>query len=566
MIAQETLGPSGALSRAAAEKKRFAIEDRLTGWHLGVALAALSIGVYLGLLQGLEHVGIDLYERMREAGVTLNYYQGLTLHGVLNALVWTTFFIIGFFTFTLSRSLDRPLRYPMFNVVGLVVMILGTVLAAYPMFWGLASVLYTFYPPLQAHWMFYVGLTLVVVGSWLAGYGFIFTYHAWKKENPGKATPFIALAVLITSVMWQICTLGVAIEILVLILPWTFGLVDGIDPLLSRTFFWFFGHPLVYYWLLPAYLSWYAMLPKLAGGKMFSESLARLVFWLFLLLSIPVGMHHQFTDPGIPAGWKFIHSAITYSLAIPSLLTAFTVVASLEIGARARGGKGYLRWIFSLPWNNPAYTAQNFAMILFAFGGIGGVINASYNMNLAVHNTSWIPGHFHLTLGSATTLTFMGTLYWLLPKLTGRRLFSRRLALAQTWTWFIGMLLFSNGLHAVGLVFGAPRRSQLGAAPYVDTSWMPFLSEAAIGAVILFTSAVLFYIVIVGTLVNPRKLEEPIEMPVAEPLRPGPVPAWLNNWKPWLYGTVMLILLGYGPFLYILIRDMTFWSKGFSPW
>ena len=167
------------------------------------------------------------------------------------------------------------------------------------------------------------------------------------------------------------------------VLGWT----EGTDPQLARTFFWFTGHPLVYFWLLPAYVSWYAMLPKQAGGKMFSEQLARLVFWLFLVLSIPVGLHHQFVDPGVPAGWKAIHAVITYSLFLPSMATAFTVVASLELGARARGGKGLLGWIRHLPWGNPSYTAQNLAMILFVFGGIGGLTNASYNLNLAIHNT-----------------------------------------------------------------------------------------------------------------------------------------------------------------------------------
>ena len=151
------------------------------------------------------------------------------------------------------------------------------------------------------------------------------TYWQWRKDNPGQKTPFIALASIITMVMWQIATLGIAIEILVLIVPWVLGWTDGTDPQLARTFFWFTGHPLVYFWLLPAYVSWYAMLPKQAGGKMFSEQLARLVFWLFLVLSIPVGLHHQFVDPGVPAGWKAIHAVITYSLFLPSMATAFTL-------------------------------------------------------------------------------------------------------------------------------------------------------------------------------------------------------------------------------------------------
>ena len=61
-------------------------------------------------------------------------------------------------------------------------------------------------------------------------------------------------------------------------------------------------------------------------------------------------------------------------------------------------------------------------MIIFASGGFGGAINAAYGMNAMVHNTAWIQGHFHLTVGTATALTFMGAAYWLMPKLLGRDL------------------------------------------------------------------------------------------------------------------------------------------------
>ena len=543
----------------------FARENKLASWHIGIALTALFIGGLFGPLQKMEHVGINLYPALSNVGIR-SYYQGLSIHGVLNALVWTTFFITGFFVFTVSRSLNRELRYPRLNAAALIIMTLGLLSAGVPLLGNKASVLYTFYPPLQADTFFYLGLTLVVVGSWIVGYGLYFTYGAWRKDNPGVRTPFIALASLITMVMWQIATLGVAAEILFLILPWSLGWVEGIDPQLSRTFFWFFGHPLVYFWLLPAYVSWYGMLPKQAGGKLFSEPLARLVFWLFLVFSIPVGLHHQYTDPGVPAAWKVLHATLTFALFIPSMMTAFTVVASLETGARARGGKGLIGWIGKLPWGDPSYAAQNLAMILFVFGGIGGLINASYNVNLAVHNTMWVPGHFHLTVGSAVTLSFFGILYWLLPKLSGRQLWSRKVGLWQAWTWFVGMLLMSNGLHIVGLVFSVPRRSMLGVAPYLQPEWSPFLTEAFIGAMILAVSGVLVYVNVIGTVFFARKLEKPIEMPVAEPLDPTPAPAWLDSWKPWLAGTVALILVAYGPVLYALIRDIASTSPGFKLW
>jgi cytochrome c oxidase subunit 1 len=309
------------------------------------------------------------------------------------------------------------------------------------------------------------------------------------------------------------------------------------------------------------------MLPKQAGGKMFSESLARLVFWLFLVLSIPVGLHHQYTDPGVPAGYKFIHAILTWALFIPSLMTAFTVVASLEIGGRANGGTGLLGWIRKLPWGNPSYAAQNLAMILFAFGGIGGLVNASYDLNLAVHNTSWVPGHFHTTLGSAVTLSFFGIAYWLVPKLTGKQLWSRKAALWQAWTWFVGMLLMANGLHILGLNFGMPRRTMIGAAQYVGIDWQPLLIESAIGGIILGISGLLFYAVMIGTLLSKKKLTEPIEMPVAEPAEEGDiVPRWLDNWKPWIALTVVLIVIAYGPVLYYLLTNLNASSPGFQVW
>ncbi|MDJ0756266.1 MAG: cbb3-type cytochrome c oxidase subunit I [Ardenticatenaceae bacterium] len=529
--------------------------NRLTLWNLALGMVALFIGGSMGPLQKLEHVGINLYSSLREIGIA-SYYQGLTIHGVLNALVWTTFFICGFLTYATVNSLKRELSMPRLNIAAFIVMVVGLVTAAVPLLGNLATVLYTFYPPMRASGFFYVGLTLFVVGSWMVGWGLLFTYRDWRRENKGEKTPFVALASLITMVMWQFATLGVAAEILFILIPFAFGLTDAVDPQVARTFFWFFGHPLVYFWLLPAYLSWYAMLPKQANGKMFSESMARLVFWLFLILSIPVGIHHQYTDPGVPTGWKAMHATLTLLLFVPSMITAFSVVASLEIGGRNNGGTGLLGWIRKLPWKDPSYAAQNLAMILFVFGGIGGLTNASYNLNVTVHNTMWVPGHFHLTVGSAVTLSFMGISYWLFPALVGKPLWSKTLGLWQSWTWFIGMILMSNGLHILGLNFGVPRRSSLGVAEYLQSDWQPLMIEAMIGGIILGVSGLLYYINIIGTAAQKKKLEEPIVMPVAEPYHPEEIavqPAWLDRWRPWIVTMIALIVISYGPVLFDLI-------------
>ena len=545
--------------------KKFAHERKLAAWNIGVAIASLIVGTWFGPLQLFEHAGLDLYKYL--APGIASYYQGLTLHAVLNALVWTTFFIVGFSTLAITYTLDRPLKYPWINTLALVIMVAGLIITAVPLLLNQATVLYTFYPPMKADPLFYIGLTLVVVGSWVAGYGFYFTLAAWRKENPGVRTPFLAFASVLNMVMWQFATLGVAAEILGMLLPWSLGLVKGTDTELARTLFWWTGHPLVYFWLLPAYISWYGMLPKQAGGKLFSDTLARLAFWMFLLFSLPVGFHHQYVDPGVPAGWKFLHAILTFTVFLPSMMTAFTVIASLEMGARARGGKGLLGWVLKLPWKDPSYAAQNLAMILFAFGGIGGLTNASYNVNLVIHNTIWVPGHLHLTVASGVTLTFIGILYWLLPHLTGKQLFTRKLALAQAWTWFIGMILMSNSLHLLGLHFGVPRRTALGASPYNLPEWRPFQIEAAIGGVLLLISLILFIIIVVGTVFASKPVEKPVEMPVAESLQdPQLTPAWMDRWRPWLAATVLLLAIAYGPVLYEMIRTAHFVSPGFRVW
>ena len=540
-------------------------EKRFVGLHLLFGLLALSIGSLFGPMQALEFAKVDLYQLLQP--LLKSYYQGLTLHGVLNALVWTTFFITGFFNLTITYGLRRKLAMPALNWIGFIMMVLGLLTAAVPILLNQASVLYTFYPPLQASWAFYVGLTLVVVGSWFEGYGFYLTYYKWRKEHADVRTPMMTFGSLITMVMWQIATIGIAVEILTQLLPWSLGLLPGVDPQLNRTYFWFTGHPLVYFWLLPAYVSWYAMLPKQAGGKLFSDSLARLSFWLFFVLSTPLGFHHQYTDPGVPTLWKYIHSLLTFAVAFPSLLTAFTVVASLEYAGRQRGGKGLTGWIRKLPWSDPSVTAQILAGVLFIFGGIGGIVNASYNINLVVHNTAWVPGHFHLTVASAATMSFMGICYWLVPHVTGRKLWAPKLALMQAWIWFVGMAIFSTSMHRVGLL-GAPRRTPLGVAPYVPASWQPWLIGTAIGGVIMFVGAYLFITILVVTVLRKKApAAEVPQVPEAEALQdPQQTPAWLDRWAPWLAAAIVLVLIAYGPNLFYQITNMANTSPGFKVW
>ncbi len=537
-------------------------ERRLTGAYLLVANIALLGGILTGFLQGLEHAG---FEFPASEYFLRSYYHSVSMHGVLNVLVWTTFFICGFLPFIAAQAYGQPLASPRLGWTTFWLMLVGLVTAAVPLVGNAATVMFTFYAPLQAHWAFYVGLTLVVVGTWLITWRLALSQRSWRAQHPGARIPLAAFMVLVTMAMWTLASVGLAASMLFLLIPWSLGLVSGTDPLLARTLFWLTGHPIVYFWLLPAYLSWYTLVPRQAGGRLFSDPMARGSFLLFLVLSAPLGLHHQVTDPGIHEGWKLFQAFLTFAVFFPSLLTFFNVVASLEGAGRARGGKGVFAWFARLPWGDPSVAAQLLAMLTFCAGGIGGLINASYNMNLVVHNTTYVVGHFHTTVGTAVTLTYMGISYWLVPHLSGRVLWGRRMALVQSWMWFVGMLIFSTALHELGLR-GMPRRTMISQAAYIQPGWNALMPWVGIGGTLLFISGCLYLLNLLLTVTIAQRAE--VAVPAfAEAASPAEeAPAILARIRPWVVVAVVLLVVAYGPTLTRLVMTSQLNVPGIRVW
>lgn len=551
--------------------------------ELVVPIGLLIIGTYGGLMQVLFRAGVLHYdpvlrllidtlgalfggEALRNIDLqsSIMYYWGLTLHGVLNAIVFTTFFAVAFGNAVIPYFLKLPLNTRV-GWLSAIVMLIGVGLAAFAMFTGRASVLYTFYPPLKAHPTFYLGAALLIVGSWIGAANWIPLYRRWRQEHAGEKVPLAVMGMFATFIIWFIATLSVAVEVLVLLLPWSLGWTETVDVPLARALFWFFGHPLVYFWLLPAYVMYYTMLPKVAGGKLFSDAAGRLVFVMFILFSIPVGAHHQFSDPGIGTQWKLLHTALTYAVAIPSLITAFTLAASLEYAGRQHGGRGLFGWMFRLPYFNRERWLFSYwiaGLIIFIFGGISGIVNGSYNLNLAVHNTSWVPGHFHLTVGSPVLLAFLGMSLFMVAQLSGKEVRWKGVVVAVPYVWLVGVLIFSWGMMRGGLL-GMPRRTYLGAGalspdlqgtPLYRADWAPYAEIAMVGGIIMFVAAVLYFAAFFVTLFSRRVYEPVLEFPVAEAYHDERVYA-LNRLAPWVIAAGVLIVASYTPVLFDVARS-----------
>ena len=507
-----------------------------------------SPGFVTNIAPSLSAIGLD------QIPIFSYYYQALTAHGILNALVFTTFFIVGFSYFVVSRSLQRELSAKPLAWVGFALMMIGTAITAAVVILEpqKSAVLFTFYPPMIAPALFYVGLTLVVVGSWVASLVVFLTYRDWRRDQNAHGgenvrVPLAVYGVLVNYIVWDLCTVPVAIEILFMLLPAALGIIKTTDPQFARALFWFFGHPLVYFWLLPAYVSWYTMLPTQSGGKLFSESLGKIAFLLFLIFSIPTGVHHMFSDPGVSATAKGIHTIFTFMVAVPSFMTAFNMAATLETAGRNNGAKGLLDWLWKQKWSSPIVMAQLFGMIQFLSGGITGLIQASAQLNTTLHNTSWIPGHFHQTLGGAVTMTYFGIMFWMLPMIVGRKLISNKLAIAQVITWIVGMLMFGIGMGEAGL-FGIPRRTLSSISPYLNNDTRFWLDFSAVAGVVLLISVILFYMVFYGTIFFGKKEKLSYEPPIqTQGLNDSPM--LLERWKFWLGVVIVLIVVAWGPVL-----------------
>ena len=528
---------------------RFPQEASVVRASLISSFIALFLGAIFGLIQALHRTDVFRFLDSQY------YYTVLTAHGVLMVVSFTIFFLVGVFTWATVRSLDRPLVDIRYTWAWYGLMAIGTLMAVVAILGGFvpssdisADVLFTFYAPMQAHPLFYGGLAIFIIGTWLAGADWFRAWYVWKQDNPDERIPLQTFMMLTTMLMWYIATIGVAIAVVVFLLPWSLGLLDSVNPLLTRTLFWFWGHPVVYFWLMPAYMLWYTVLPSISGGRLFSDPLARVVFVLFLLLSTPVGIHHQYVDPGIAEGFKMIAMTNTMFLLLPSLLTAFTVVASMEHGARQRGGSGLFGWLRALPWRNPAFTGMALAGLMFAAGGFSGMVNAGMNINYLVHNTIWVPGHFHLTVGTAVALTFMASTYWLWPQITNKPIFSRPIALTQVVLWFVGMALMSNAMHVMGL-FGVPRRTaepQYQGFDFVASfgSITELRLQLALGGTLLFLSTILFVSNIALSTGTPRM--SGLGKQLSEPLSPAAdSPKVLDNLTLWFGIAMVLVVLAY---------------------
>jgi cytochrome c oxidase subunit 1 len=531
--------------------------------YMSVSFIALLIGGLLGLVQGLNRAGL------LELPSWLNYYQVLTAHGLLLILVFTAFFTIGYFYASLSHTLGGLLPVVRKMAwVGFSLKIVGFVLAVVPIIMNEASVMYTFYPPMAAHPAFYIGLALIVVGVWMCAFGAFIQVANWRKNNKGQHVPILAYFATAVFILLFFGSVPVAIEVLVMIIPWSFGWVETINVMVARTLFWAFGHTLVNIWYLTAVSAWYVIVPKIMGGRRWSDLLTRVVIIGLVVMNITGGFHHQIVDPAINEVIKYMHVFMSLAIGFPSLMTAFALFAVFERTARRKGGKGLIGWYKKMPWGDVRFLAPFIAMVAFIPAGAGGIAQSTNQLDQVVHNTMWIVGHFHLTLGMSVAMTFFGISYWLVPYISKRVLTPamNRLGVIQTILWTVGMIFMSGSMHTVGLL-GSPRRTSY--TTYGDhataLSWDPYLMLLAVGGTLLVIAVILQVYAVFNMMFFAPKGET--EFPIAEEEdNATKTPYWTERWGIWIVVMLIVVAMAYVIPLTDMIVNAPPGSPPFKTW
>jgi cytochrome c oxidase subunit 1 len=452
------------------------------------------------------------------------FYLSLTAHGINVLIFWLIFFEMAILYFASSVILGSRLAVPKFAWVGFGLMLIGALMNNYIVLTGEASVMMTSYAPMEAHPLFYLSLILFAVGALIGCFVFFGTLVVAKEEKTYEGSVPLVTFGAITAAIIAVFTIVSGAIILLPTLAWSLGLIAEVDALMYRLIWWAFGHSSQQINVAAHIAVWYAIASIVFGAKPMSEKVSRMAFFMYILFLQIASAHHLLVDPGVSAEFKMFNTSYAMYLAVmASMVHGLTVPGSIESAQRAKGLNGSLfEWLRRAPWGNPTFSGMFLSLVGFGFlGGISGVTMGAEQINILVHNTVYVPGHFHATVVLGTTLSFMAITYWLVPVIFRRDLIWKGLASWQPYLFGLGMAGVSLFLMGAGTL-GVPRRhwditfSMTGGEVYeFPAAANTLLALNGLSVALAVAGGAAFCLIIVGSLLFGRKLgpDEQLDTP-----------------------------------------------------
>jgi len=388
------------------------------------------------------------------------FYLVLTGHGLDILLVWIIFFEMAVLYFASAILLNSRLAAPNAAWAAFWLMLIGAIVVNIAVLGGKSSVMFTSYVPMKAEPHFYAGLLMFAVGALIGCFVFFGTLVVAKAEKTYQGSiPLVTFGAL-TAAIIAVFTIASGAIILVPTLLWSMNIISHIDTLLYKTIWWAMGHSSQQINVSAHVAIWYCIIGLVLGARTLSEKVSRLAFLMYILFLQLASAHHLLVEPGISSEWKIFNTSYAMYLAVlGSMIHGMTIPGSIEAEQRAKGYKnGLFEWLRKAPWGNPAFAGMFLSLILFGFlGGISGVVMGTEQLNLIMHNTLYVPGHFHGTVAAGTTLAFMSVTYLLIPLIFRREVMFKKLAQIQPYLFALGVAGIALFMMGAGTL-GVPRR------------------------------------------------------------------------------------------------------------
>ncbi|ARM77004.1 proton pump complex quinol oxidase subunit SoxB [Acidianus manzaensis] len=421
------------------------------------------------------------------------YYFLVTLHGQAGIFIVVPDLALAILAYSLYKSNMSIIHYK--------IVTLGFYLINIPLifeFAGGPTTGWYMYPPLSlqaASWIVYgamkdaslmIGLAyfmiiLNTIGVIISGLTMFF--DGYKTRPKETKIPIFAAYGMSFSGMFMPITI-IALTASALWYSLYFWANVPVNPLTWVVLFWFYGHPVVYYVPFPVFGGLYYLIPKFARSSLFSERWARWNIALLFSFGMIAWVHHLQTWP-LPIALRAFITPTTLILAAGSGLTVF------NLGMTIWKGKGY-------NWKDPVGFAAIIALIGFILAGLQALILPINPLNVIVHNTYYVVGHFHLMIWTIIVIGFMSILLDALRTKMGNADFSslaRGMIGGGIGMWTLGALALGYTMSYAGYE-GLIRRWVA-----YPVKFLPFMEAMSYFAVLMGASFVMYAIPVLFTLI-----------------------------------------------------------------
>lgn len=408
------------------------------------------VGVIFGLL-----IRLELIAPGRTIMDAATYNAVFTIHGVVMIFL---FIIPGapgaFGNLVMPLQIGaRDVAFPRLNLFSWWLYVTGAAVILVSLFTGGGppDTGWTFYVPFSARTgtnvsLAVFGVFIVGFSSILTGVNFVTTVH--RLRAPGMTwwrLPLFTWSLYATAWIQILATpiLGITLALIIaerLLGTGLFDPVKGGDPVMYQHLFWIYSHPAVYIMILPGMGIISDIIPVFARKPVFGYKMIAFSSLAIAAAGSLVWGHHMFVS-GMSDTAVLVFSFLTFVVAIPSAIKVFNWVSTLYRG--------------SISLEAPMLFALSF-ILLFAIGGLAGLILGAPATDVHVHDTHFVVGHFHYVMFGGTGFAFFAAMHYWLPKFYGR-MYRPRPAVVAWALMFVGFNILYFSMKILGLR-GMPRR------------------------------------------------------------------------------------------------------------